>query len=265
MMLFLRIIRRTYRIIALTFWFTVMFMVALFCCFGDYRAVKRITKITHFWAKGIARIISLKIIVNGEIPKDFTNKLIIANHSSYLDIIVHAALFPIRFTPKAEIRRWPILGLYIESSRPIWVNRTSRQKAKELIKEFAKTIQHGIPLIVYPEGTTSNNRSSLLKFKTTSFEVAKQCKASLLPIVCLFRDTVDNKPLAWYGDMTLLPHLWRILGYKKMTVEVKILNDITIEKEKNRKQIAEEAYQILNINFLEVLNEYQEQKQEKGK
>ena len=250
-MVVINLTRRIYRILVLTLWFVIMFIVALFCCWGKFRAIKRITNITHIWAKGIAKILGIKLEIEGD-THSYKNKLIIANHSSYLDIIVHAALFPIRFTPKNDIRKWPILGQYIEASRPIWIDRSSRQKAKLLIKEFTKTIKHGIPLIVYPEGSTSDNRGDLLKFKTTSFEVAKNCSSSLLPLICYFEDTIDNKPLAWYGDMTFLPHLWRVLAYKEIRVTVKILPEIKINESENRKELALRAYEIMNKSFHEV-------------
>ncbi len=253
-MFIIKLTRRLYRIVLLTLWFTIMFIISFCCSFGGFKAIKRATKTTHIWAKGIAKILNIKISVIGD-KNNYKNSLIIANHSSYLDIIVHASLFPIRFAPKSDIRKWPILGQCIKTSRPIWIDRTSRQKTKEIMEKFADTIENGIPLIVYPEGTTSNNRGDLLKFKTTPFEVAKKCSPSLLPVLSFYNETVDNQPLAWYESMTLLPHLWRVLAYKNIHVTVKILDVIKINKDESRKELAKKSYDIMDRKFKELVKE----------
>ncbi len=261
-MFIIKLTRRLYRLILLILLFTVMFIISFCCCFGGFKAVKRATKTTHIWAKGIAKILNLKISVIGD-TNNYKNSLIIANHSSYLDIIVHASLFPIRFTPKSDIRKWPILGQCIKTSRPIWIDRTSRQKAKVAMNKFADTIENGIPLIVYPEGTTNDNRGELLTFKTTLFEVAKKCSSSLLPIISFYDETNDKQSLAWYGEMKLLPHLWQILAQKNMHVTVKILPEIKIRNDENRKELAKRAYEIMNSNFKELAKKCENNKPKK--
>lgn len=61
------------------------------------------------WARGSARIFNFEIEVHGD-PQQFPGGLIVSNHQGYLDILTHAAIFPIRFAPKMEMRKWPVLG-----------------------------------------------------------------------------------------------------------------------------------------------------------
>ena len=61
------------------------------------------------WTTGAARIAGVKVIPHGSWNKN-QGKLLVSNHLGYLDILAHGSLFPIRFTPKAEIRKWFFLG-----------------------------------------------------------------------------------------------------------------------------------------------------------
>jgi 1-acyl-sn-glycerol-3-phosphate acyltransferase len=49
----------------------------------------------------------------------------IANHSSWLDILVLGALLPAAFVSKGEVRAWPGIGLIARLGRTVFVERRS--------------------------------------------------------------------------------------------------------------------------------------------
>jgi 1-acyl-sn-glycerol-3-phosphate acyltransferase len=87
---------RVFRIAALLIWIFLVGTMALFCQFGSWRGIKNVSFLTRLWGWGIAKIINLRITVKGDLPRN-KGCLIVSNHQSYLDIITHAAVFPIRF------------------------------------------------------------------------------------------------------------------------------------------------------------------------
>ena len=182
--------------------------------------------------------LGIRTVVHGD-PSQYqkTGGLVVANHQSYVDIFLHASVFGLRFTPKKEIRSWPILGWYTDMTRPIWVDRDSKQSAGNLMQQFRDTLRMKVPLIVYPEGTTSDGRSGLKEFKTTPFETVCGTDIPIQPIISIYRPAEGDVHPAWYGDATFIPHLWAILGNRKSTADVYILPLIYPEG-RNRKQLA---------------------------
>jgi 1-acyl-sn-glycerol-3-phosphate acyltransferase len=245
-------IRRFYRLIALFFWFAYTYSLAFPNYFTGWKGVKKVTRVTRLWAYGIARILNLRVNVHGDADQ-LTGGLIISNHVGYLDIITHASVFPVRFTPKADIAKWPILGQYLTSSRPIWIDRTSRQASRHVKQEVHDTLERGIPLIIYPEGTSSDGKQ-LLPFKSTPFESAINGGFPIFPILTRYKSRPDQDTVCWYGDMTLLPHVWSLLGYSRVDADIHILEPISPDG-KNRKEIAEEAHKIMSKAYANICKE----------
>jgi 1-acyl-sn-glycerol-3-phosphate acyltransferase len=221
---------------------------------GGWTAIKRVSKITLLWGSGIAQIMNLKVNIIGDISS-FKGGLIVSNHMGYIDIIAHASSFPIRFTPKAEISRWPILGFFLGLNRPIWIDRRSKQKSRETMNQFRMTMKNGIPLIVYPEGTSTSGLDGILPFKSTPFEAAVSENCPILPIVTIYKD----KTVCWWGDMTLLPHIWQISGYKGIEVDLHVLPAVYPEG-RSRKEMAKYVHDLMEEEYEKIMGKSVENK-----
>lgn len=228
-------IRRTIRIFLLFLWFPLASMLGIMACLGGWGGIKRVTRISQLWGWGISKIIGMKIKVYGD-PKRIHGGIIISNHQSYLDIIAHASIFPIRFAPKAEIASWPVLGWVLAISRPIWVYRESKQSSHKTLTEYRETLEHGINLIVYPEGTSSDG-TGILPFKSTPFEAVSAGNYKIYPVLIRYLQEPGEQTLCWYGDMTMPPHCWHMLGRHSINVEIVILDPLLPEG-RNRKELA---------------------------
>eukprot|EP00928_Gymnodinium_smaydae_P003610 TRINITY_DN11281_c0_g1_i1.p1 TRINITY_DN11281_c0_g1~~TRINITY_DN11281_c0_g1_i1.p1 ORF type:complete len:511 (-),score=108.86 TRINITY_DN11281_c0_g1_i1:87-1619(-) len=99
--------------------------------------------------------------------------VIVSNHVSYLDALVlpFCLGYP-RVMAKSEIKDWPLFGSLGQELNVIWVDRNnsdSRAGAKRAIGDHCKAWQIGQrPLLIFPEGTTSNG-VGLLDFKHGAF------------------------------------------------------------------------------------------------
>jgi len=231
------LLRRLTRLAALVGWSFIIGVLAIPPRFRKgWRGTREVNGFTHRWVRGVARIVNLRITVTGATPR--MTGLVVSNHTSYLDIITHGAVLPVRYTPKSEIASWPILGWYLGLSRPIWTDRSSRQASKNTLRKFTKTMKQGLFLIVYPEGTTTDGKSGLLPFKSTSFEAAITGNMPVLPVITRYRDIPGMLTTAWYGDMTLFPHVWEMLGRAQIEVEMRFLEPIMPDG-RSRKELAE--------------------------
>ena len=238
--------RRLWRLALLALWFSLMTCYALVSCLGGWNAVKAQTRKAKVWARGIAKIIGLRIRVHGD-PEGVSG-LVVSNHLGYMDILTLGSVFPLRFTPKVEIRSWPLLGWFITLSRPIWVDRKSRQSAVRTGVEFEETLRHGMNLAVFPEGTSSDGREGLLPFKSTVFEAAAHGGFDIRPTLIRYREDFPGQ-VAWFGDATLLPHVWRLLGMRRIEAEVHVLPPLPPDG-RDRKALAEHVRADMNESYL---------------
>lgn len=72
-------------------------------------AVRR-ERLIRLWAYGVVRAFGVRVRVIGPPGAGAPGTLVVANHISWLDIPLVAAVFPGRMLAKSEIRNWPLLG-----------------------------------------------------------------------------------------------------------------------------------------------------------
>src|SRR5262245_50450258 len=95
-------------------------MLLLFCivalAIGDFfcrRLLRRLASARqraewlHRWCRQGLPSLGIHFTTRGAAPE---NGLLVANHLSYLDIMVLSAITPCVFVAKREIERWPIFG-----------------------------------------------------------------------------------------------------------------------------------------------------------
>lgn len=211
-----------------------------------------------FFYRGMLAILGVKVILQGAKKNELRsmkNTLCVANHLSYLDVFIYGAYLPVRFTPKKEVRHWPVIGWLCLLTRAMFIERSARQSL-EHIQHLRSAIQSGDNVMVFPEATTSNGMA-LLPFKSTFFRVLERTDENAadgsnikLRPVALQYCTTNGKPVttqkemdfyAWYGDMVLIPHLWALLTIPRSEVMLSILPEIGCDKGANRKALCKES------------------------
>ncbi len=201
----------------------------------------------RLWFRGVARLCNLRISVSGR-PVDGKGTLFVGNHVSYLDIPVLGILMNGAFVAKDDVAGWPLFGFCAKVYRTVFVKRDAREALRQRT-EITALLRAGTSLILFPEGTSSDGKQ-VLPFKTALFGVAGDAAADHLPRVQPFSIAytryADGRPLdrglqalyAWYGDMTLLPHLVSVFGLKGAMVEVTFHDPVTAADFADRKGLA---------------------------
>ncbi len=247
-------VRRVCRVTALCCWFFLtMGIVMVINRSKGWDGVARAVHWTRIWARGACRLAGVHVEVIGD-PDAFPGGLIVGNHQGYLDILSHASIFKIRFAPKIEMKRWPVLGYMTSLNRPVWIDRTSRQKSREAAEQMMESLRHHVSMLVYPEGTSTDGKHGLLPFKSTPFEAAAAVGLPIQPTLLFFESTPVSEPLAWYGDARLLPHAWRVLGLKEVRVKAYILPQITPLPGEPRKELAVRVHDLMEKEYWRIRN-----------
>ncbi|MGE4527624.1 MAG: lysophospholipid acyltransferase family protein [Rhodospirillaceae bacterium] len=198
-----------------------------------------------FW-KGVLRLANIRVRVHGRVAAT-RPLLVVSNHISYLDIPVLGSLIPGFFVAKADVAGWPGLGVLAKLGRTVFVERKRAEAARQKV-ELTARLAHGTPLILFPEGTSSDG-NRVLPFKSTLFSIAEEYiegQPVVVQPVAVAYTHCFGVPIgylwrhffAWYGDMDLAPHLWSVLRMGRLTVEVNFLEPRLLSALGSRKNAA---------------------------
>jgi 1-acyl-sn-glycerol-3-phosphate acyltransferase len=165
-------------------------------------------------ARGCAWLLGLRIDAPAALP---SSGLLVANHLSYLDIIVLASLRPCVFVSKAEVSRWPIFGICARLGGTLFVDRTRRGAVAEISEQMRGPLADGLLLVLFPEGTSSGG-DSVLPFKSSLLEPALRLGCSVTPAALGYRLSGGSVPdeICYWRDMTLLPHLLNVFSKRRV-------------------------------------------------
>jgi len=234
--------RQVYKLILMLLWFLICTICGFVIYPGGWRAVKRLSKGTRLWSKGISFILNIKINIHGDLEP--FKGIVVSNHLSYVDILTLSNVFPIRFAANLKIEKWPLLGWFIQLSHPIWVNQKSRQASGQTLQEYVDTVDHGINLIVFPEGKISDGLNGIREFKSAAFEAVVRSQQPALPVLIHYRD----QDITWADSSPLQVHVWKILGKKKIVVDLHILDHINPES-MDRKEMVIKVHDIMDQSY----------------
>lgn len=136
-------------------------------------------------------------VLNSPLPKG--PYIIVANHSSYLDIFFMYSIFPqhpFLFLGKGEILAYPIISTYFKGLN-IPVHRKDLRKAATSFSLAKKAVQDGWSLVIFPEGGIPDDTNpKMIPFKKGAFKLAKTLNVPIVPVSFtnhfkLFSDPMD--------------------------------------------------------------------------
>lgn len=203
-------------------------------------------KIPQLFHRTVLKLLGIRVRIHGK-PADRGPILFVSNHASYLDIIVLGSVLPTSFVAKSEVAGWPLFGTLARVQNTIFVERRATRAADQqlqLQEHFAKKQN----LVLFAEGTSSVGLTAL-PFKSSLFSIveAQAHDATItvqpLSITCTELDgfpmLLEERSLyAWYGDMSLEPHLWDVFKRGHFTVDIRFHTPLTLAECPNRKILA---------------------------
>lgn len=207
----------------------------------------------RLWHRLLTKLLGLRIHVHGE-PVRERPLLIASNHVSWTDIMVLGAVVDVHFVAKAEVRDWPVMGPLSRLQRTVFVERGQRRRAGEQAGEIAARLAEGDPLVLFPEGTTSDG-NIVLPFNSTLFAAADMALRAgggdslMIQPVAIAYTRLQGLPMgrrlrahsAWIGDQTLVPHLVSLLREGAVDLEVHFGEPVAFRPGQSRKHAAREV------------------------
>jgi 1-acyl-sn-glycerol-3-phosphate acyltransferase len=176
--------------------------------------------ITMAYYRLLRKLLRVRVRIVGTPVRDHP-VLIVANHISWVDIVLLGSIAPVAFIAKREIAEWPLIGRAAAAQRSIFVDRTRRHQTAEAIAEIAERLTEGTPVVLFAEGTSSDG-NRVLPFRSALVGAARDALAQARPAQQVLVQPLSisytrfqglpmgrqHRPLvAWYGDLDFMPHL----------------------------------------------------------
>ena len=208
----------------------------------------------HHYHRLVAALFGMHIRVVGK-PVTREGVLMVANHTSWADIVIFSAVTPLSFVAKTEVGTWPLFGTLARLQRTVFVERQRRSTTGESRDEIRDRLLDGDTLLLFPEGT-SHDGNRVLPFKSALLGAAEARLASgahvkVQPVSVAFTGLHglpmgrENRPsFAWYGDMEMVPHLWEAMLAGPLDVVVQFHEPLSLDR-MDRKTLAARARQIV--------------------
>lgn len=173
------------------------------------------------WSRDMLRIMGVQLEVRGQAPAAGPC-LVVANHISWLDILVINAAQPVRFVSKADVLRWPLLGSLVAGAGTLFIERESRRDAVRMVQLMAERLQAGDRVAVFPEGTTGDGRG-LLPFHPNLLQSAIAADAPIVPVALRYvkaNSQERHDAPVFVGSTTLVASIWTTLRARELTAVV---------------------------------------------
>ncbi|MES2490291.1 MAG: lysophospholipid acyltransferase family protein [Pseudomonadota bacterium] len=170
-----------------------------------------------WWCQVALGIFSIELIRNG--APHIGGRITVANHVSWLDIIVIGASEPTRFVAKSEIQNWPIAGSLADACGTFYIRR-GKGGSRPLLDKLVPHLKAGGCVTIFPEGTTTDGRS-VLPFHARLFAAAIEAQCVVQPVALRYGLSASGDNIApFIGDDDLVSHVLRMLKEPEIVVEV---------------------------------------------
>ena len=210
-------------------------------------------RIIRFWCKRLLSIFEIKVEVTGLDTYLVNQKkyLMVANHISWMDIIVIQSIKPCIFVAKSDVASWPLFGWVAQMTGTIFIKRDKVSDIKKALKKMKRRLIKR-SVCIFPEGTSTSGRY-LLPFKSNLFQSSIDTNKSILPLCLRYEqnNTYSDKA-AFVDDMSLVDSINKIKQEKDIYVIVVVLQPI--RPRYNRKELASYTQEMIRKNLSQNLS-----------
>lgn len=224
----------------------------------------RPTPPTAWWYRDAVRLYGIRVDYP-ERPPVSTACLVVANHISWMDIIILGSSLPTVFVSKSSVRNWPLIGWYAKQFGTIFLERGKHQ-TQTVGEAIAEGLRKGVSVVVFPEGTTgSNTRPN--RFYPRLFSGAVNAGAPVLPAALAYPDAEGsgiNPEALFIDDEPFLNSVWRTLAQRRTDVVVRLGEPIP-SSDSGRNALAARSHAAVCALLDEVIPDDREADREQGR
>jgi 1-acyl-sn-glycerol-3-phosphate acyltransferase len=190
--------------------------------FGD-KGVRVTYFFLRLWSWVFSKLNFIPYKISGrEHIKRGKSYIYVSNHTSFLDIPGLCLALPGQFRPlaKKELLKIPIFG-WIARAATVIVDRSSHDSRVKSLEKLSKTLEKGISILIFPEGTQNRSKELLQPFKDGAFRIAVETKQPILPIMVM-----GAGPLMPPGKFEIYPGKIKVLIGEEIPTDPYVAKDL---------------------------------------
>ncbi len=196
-------------------------------------------RVIRAWQAGLVRVFGFRLRRSGTpLPGAV---VFVANHVSWVDIVVLHSQRMMGFVAKREIAGWPLVGWMATRGETIFHERGSTESLGGVLHEMLARLRSGRAVGVFPEGRTRGG-TEVGPFHARIFTAAVEAGVPVQPVaLCYGEHCAAQTVVAFRGREGFLGNFLRLLGEPPRLAEVRFLEPIPAGSEDGRRRIAELA------------------------
>ncbi len=199
--------------------------------------------INKAYSKALLRVLGIQVQVIGRFTEN--SCVLVSNHCSWVDPFLVTSLANVAFVTSTDTQKDPLLGPITSVAGCHFVSRKPWSLPQE-IAAMEKTLANQVHLAFYPEAT-SGDGSTLLPFRPTFFDLSVRSQIPVQPAVLRWNSDI----VPYYGDMTFIPHIARIIATKGIRATYQLLEPISPSEYADRKALAQACEESIQSSFLQ--------------
>lgn len=191
-------------------------------------------RLMHWWCCTVLDVLSIDLRVTGRTHPGA--RFTVANHVSWIDMMLIGACEPTRFVSKSEVARWPIAGWLANAAGTFYIRR-GKGGAAPLIERLIPHLSSGGSVVIFPEGTTTDGQQ-VKPFFPRLFAAALEAQCPVQPLAIRYLPDAEGQNVApFIGDDDLFSHILRVLRAPEIRAELVYCAPL-LPGERSREQIA---------------------------
>lgn len=198
----------------------------------------------RIWANMTLAAAGARIIRIGEFnPFIEANRMVVANHISWLDVPVLQTIYSTCFIGKAEMQKWPLIGSMVKVGGTIFINRQNKRQLIHINQVVTNKLQEGASIGLFPEGKTGTGET-VNQFKAPLLEAAIMAKSKITPLVLEYCDHEHNRTrqVTYAGKLSLYKSIQNTLTLKRIHVKIHSLPQIYAGEFATREELSVYLY-----------------------
>ena len=232
----MRWMRYLYRVPMLLWHLVVDLPAAVLWMLGGERARQQAIR---WWSTWLMRIFGFRLRRRG-MPLEGA-VMFVANHVSWVDIVILHSQKMMGFVAKKEIEDWPLVGWMAQRAGTIFHARGNSASLGGVMHEMLARLHAGRAVAVFPEGRTRPG-NEVGPFHARIFTPAVEADVPVQPVALRYGEGGDAQALvAFRGREGFLGNFFRLLGEPARVAEAWFLEPIPAGSEPGRRRLAEVA------------------------
>jgi 1-acyl-sn-glycerol-3-phosphate acyltransferase len=202
------------------------------------------------WGRNCLSEYGIKLHLNDNVGKPVG--IYVAPHTTFWDIVILASQLDGFFVSKAEVKKWPLVGIGARMVRTVFIEREKGMSAlKSMVIKGKKLLDLGSSLMVFPEGTRMPVH--MAEFKAGPFFVSFETGYPIIPVIIYYK---PSEPFILKTKQNFVKEIYiQALAFNKPEAYMEIMKPVSPTGFKSANELRIFVQDLMQKRFDEIKSE----------